>query len=140
MVTKIALFFISPAGFQVSRLKKELLVCCEERDSAQLERDLLNNRFKHLETELESERSTHTERTREARGLEVRLGFSSTESGTEEPTIKCGDGQSQTPRAVFPILQVDKAFTWSSASLGKSSVCLVEHKTRLEDWICPPLI
>lgn len=75
MVTKIALFFVSPVGFQVSRLKKELLACCEERDSAQLERDLLNNRFKHLETELESERSTHTERTREARGLEVRLGY-----------------------------------------------------------------
>lgn len=62
-----------PSTFQVSRLKKELLVCCEERDSAQLERDLLNNRFKHLESELESEKSTHTDRTREIRGLEVRL-------------------------------------------------------------------
>lgn len=46
-------------------------MCCEERDSAQLERDLLNNRFKHLETELEAEKSAHTERTREVRGLEV---------------------------------------------------------------------
>lgn len=59
--------------FQVSRLKKELLVCSEERDSAQLERDLLNNRFKHLESELETEKSTHTDRTREIRGLEVSL-------------------------------------------------------------------
>lgn len=58
---------------QVSRLKKELLVCSEERDSAQLERDLLNNRLKHLESELETEKSTHTDRTREVRGLEVRL-------------------------------------------------------------------
>lgn len=57
--------------FQVSRLKKELLACSEERDSAQLERDLLNNRFKHLESELEAEKSTHTDRTREIRGLEV---------------------------------------------------------------------
>lgn len=59
--------------FQVSRLKKELLVCSEERDSAQLERDLLNNRFKHLESELETEKSTHTDRTREIRSLEVSL-------------------------------------------------------------------
>lgn len=54
-------------------MKKELLVCSEERDSAQLERDLLNNRLKHLESELESEKSTYTDRTREIRGLEVRL-------------------------------------------------------------------
>lgn len=57
---------------QVSRLKRELLVCGEERDSAQLERDLLSNRLKHLESEMESEKSTHTDRTREIRGLEVR--------------------------------------------------------------------
>lgn len=50
-------------------------MCCEERDSAQLERDLLNNRFKHLESELESEKSAHTERTREVRGLEVSLSY-----------------------------------------------------------------
>lgn len=61
------------ACFQVSRLKKDLLVCSEERDSVQLERDLLNNRLKHLESELESEKSTHTDRNREVRGLEVRL-------------------------------------------------------------------
>lgn len=47
-------------------------MCSEERDSAQLERDLLNNRFKHLESERESERSSQTERAREIRGLEVR--------------------------------------------------------------------
>lgn len=46
-------------------------MCCEERDGAQLERDLLNNRFKHLEAELEAEKSAHTERSREVRGLEV---------------------------------------------------------------------
>lgn len=62
-----------PSRFQVSRLKKELLVCSEERDSAQLERDLLNNRLKHFESELETEKSTYTDRTREIRGLEVNL-------------------------------------------------------------------
>lgn len=38
-----------------------------------MERDLLSNRFKHLESELESEKSVYTERTREVRGLEVSL-------------------------------------------------------------------
>ncbi|KAM4725114.1 cingulin isoform 3-T3 [Anableps anableps] len=58
---------------EVSRLKKELLTCSEERDSAQLERDLLNNRLKHLENELESERSSHSDRGREIRGLEDKI-------------------------------------------------------------------
>lgn len=48
-------------------------MCSEDRDSAQLERDLLNNRFKHLESERESERSSQTDRAREIRGLEVSL-------------------------------------------------------------------
>lgn len=48
-------------------------MCSEERDSAQLERDLINNRFKHLESELETEKSSQTDRSREIRGLEVRL-------------------------------------------------------------------
>lgn len=48
-------------------------MCSEERDGAQLERDLLNNRLKHVESDIESEKSTHTDRTREIRGLEVRL-------------------------------------------------------------------
>lgn len=77
MVTTVAPSSVQfTVRFQVSRLKKELLVCCEERDSAQLERDLLNNRFKHLESELDSEKSAHTERTRDIRGLEVRLRVS----------------------------------------------------------------
>ena len=57
---------------QASRLKKDLLACAEERDGAQLERDLLSSRLKHLESELESERSSHTDRGREIRALEVR--------------------------------------------------------------------
>ena len=57
---------------QVCRLKKDLLACGEERDGAQLERDLLSSRLKHLESELESDRSSHTDRGREIRALEVR--------------------------------------------------------------------
>lgn len=59
-------------------------MCNEERDSAQLERDLLNNRFKHLESELESEKSVHTERTREVRSLEVSVRLSGTEASQIE--------------------------------------------------------
>ncbi|KAM9824644.1 cingulin [Neosynchiropus ocellatus] len=58
---------------EVSRLKKELLTCSEERDSAQLERDLLGNRLKHLEDELETEKSTQTDRSREVRSLEDKI-------------------------------------------------------------------
>lgn len=58
-------------------------MCSAERDSAQLERDLLNNRFKHLESELESEKNVQTEHTREVRGLEVSARL----SGTKESQI-----------------------------------------------------
>ncbi|XP_028254337.1 cingulin isoform X2 [Parambassis ranga] len=73
---------------EVSRLKKELLVCSEERDSAQLERDLLNNRLKHLESELESEKSTHTDRTREIRGLEDKIKTMEIELDEERSSVE----------------------------------------------------
>uniref|UniRef100_H3DKY2 Cingulin b n=1 Tax=Tetraodon nigroviridis TaxID=99883 RepID=H3DKY2_TETNG len=73
---------------EVSRLKKELLLCSEERDSAQLERDLLNNRFKHLESELESEKSVHTERTREVRGLEDKIKTLEIELDEERSSVE----------------------------------------------------
>lgn len=47
-------------------------MCGEERDSAQLERDLFTNRLKHLESEIEMEKNNHTDRSREIRVLEVR--------------------------------------------------------------------
>lgn len=72
MEKQLNLHIMASILLQVSRLKKELLVCSEERDSAQLERDLLSNRLKHLDSELESEKSAHTDRTREIRALEVR--------------------------------------------------------------------
>ncbi|XP_008282075.1 cingulin isoform X1 [Stegastes partitus] len=73
---------------EVSRLKKELLVCSEERDSAQLERDLLNNRLKHLESELESEKSTHTDRGREIRGLEDKIKSLEIELDEERSSVE----------------------------------------------------
>ncbi|XP_035799806.2 cingulin isoform X2 [Amphiprion ocellaris] len=73
---------------EVSRLKKELLTCSEERDSAQLERDLLNNRLKHLESELESEKSTHTDRGREIRGLEDKMKSLEIELDEERSSVE----------------------------------------------------
>ncbi|XP_041868395.1 cingulin isoform X2 [Melanotaenia boesemani] len=73
---------------EVSRLKKELLSCSEERDSAQLERDLLNNRLKHLESELESERSTQTDRSREIRGLEDKIKTLEIELDEEKSSVE----------------------------------------------------
>ncbi|XP_051527713.1 cingulin-like isoform X2 [Myxocyprinus asiaticus] len=58
---------------EVSRLKKDLLSCSEERDSAQLDKELLSSRLKHLESELETERSSQTDRGREIRQLEDKL-------------------------------------------------------------------
>ncbi|KAJ8000331.1 hypothetical protein DPEC_G00203720 [Dallia pectoralis] len=73
---------------EVSRLKKELLDCGEERDSAQLERDLLSSRFKHLESELESEKSSHTDRHRDIRGLEDKVKTMEIELEEEKGSVE----------------------------------------------------
>ncbi|XP_062385201.1 cingulin isoform X2 [Sardina pilchardus] len=58
---------------EVSRLKRELLTSAEERDSAQLDRDVMAGRLKHLESELESEKGSHSDRGREIRSLEDKV-------------------------------------------------------------------
>lgn len=73
---------------EVSRLKKELLTCSEERDSAQLERDLLSNRLKHLESELDAEKSTQTDRSREIRGLEDKIKTLEIELDEEKSSVE----------------------------------------------------
>lgn len=56
----------------MSRLKKELLLVCEERDNHQLDKELLTNRLRHLEGEVEASKNNHNEKSREVRILEVR--------------------------------------------------------------------
>ncbi|KAL4636136.1 cingulin [Arapaima gigas] len=58
---------------EVTRLKKELLACSEERDNAQLDKEMLTNRIKHLETELENQKGSHADRSREVRILEDKV-------------------------------------------------------------------
>ncbi|KAI4878508.1 hypothetical protein NFI96_010451 [Prochilodus magdalenae] len=79
---------LKTAQEEVSRLKKELLTCSEERDSAQLDKELLSSRLKHLESELDTERTSQTDRSREIRQLEdkvktLEIELEEEKSGTE---------------------------------------------------------
>lgn len=57
---------------EVSRLKKDLLSCSEDRDIAQLDKELLSSRLKNLESEMET-KSSHTDHSREIRQLEDKV-------------------------------------------------------------------
>lgn len=56
----------------MTRLKKEFLLACEERDNHQLDKELLANRLRHLEQELEGSKNSVSEKSRESRLLEVK--------------------------------------------------------------------
>jgi len=56
----------------MSRQKRELLLTCEERDNHQLDKELLTNRLRHLEGEIEASKNSQNEKSREIRLLEVR--------------------------------------------------------------------
>lgn len=58
---------------ELARQKKELFACYEEKDNIVLDKELLTNRVKHLESELETQRSTHTDRSREIRSMEDKV-------------------------------------------------------------------
>uniref|UniRef100_A0A4W5P5P7 Uncharacterized protein n=1 Tax=Hucho hucho TaxID=62062 RepID=A0A4W5P5P7_9TELE len=73
---------------EVSRLKKELLMCGEERESAQLERDLLSSRLKHVESELDSERSSQMDHNREIRSLEGKMKTMEIELDEEKSSVE----------------------------------------------------
>ncbi|XP_033958775.1 cingulin isoform X1 [Pseudochaenichthys georgianus] len=58
---------------EISRQKKELLLTCEERDNHQLDKELLSNRLRHLEGEMEAGKNAQNEKTRENRIMEDKL-------------------------------------------------------------------
>lgn len=58
-------------SWQISRQKKEILVVSEERDNHQLDKELLSNRLRHLEGEIEANKNSYNEKAREIRILEV---------------------------------------------------------------------
>lgn len=47
------------------------MLASEERDNHQLDKELLTNRLRHLEGELEASKNSYNEKTREIRMLEV---------------------------------------------------------------------
>lgn len=47
------------------------MLACEERDNHQLDKELLTNRLRHLEEEIEASKNNLNEKTREIRILEV---------------------------------------------------------------------
>ncbi|XP_061104716.1 cingulin [Conger conger] len=73
---------------EVARLKKDLLSCAEERDNAQLDKELLSNRLRHLEGELESQKASQSDRSREVRGLEDKVKHLELELDEERNSVE----------------------------------------------------
>lgn len=61
----------------MARQKKELFSSYEDRDNALLDKEMLTNRLKHMESEIETQRTTQNDRSREIRSLEVCFTFTS---------------------------------------------------------------
>ncbi|XP_013865149.1 cingulin [Austrofundulus limnaeus] len=58
---------------EMCRQKRELQLVCEERDNHQLDKELLTNRLRHLEGEVEAGKNSLSEKAREVRILEDKL-------------------------------------------------------------------
>uniref|UniRef100_A0A4W6FU39 Cingulin n=1 Tax=Lates calcarifer TaxID=8187 RepID=A0A4W6FU39_LATCA len=72
----------------MSRQKKELLLVCEERDNHQLDKELLTNRLRHLEGEMEASKNNLNEKTREVRILEDKLKRMELELEEEKSSVE----------------------------------------------------
>ncbi|XP_068591523.1 cingulin isoform X2 [Cebidichthys violaceus] len=73
---------------EMSRQKKELLLICEERDNHQLDKELLANRLRHLDGEMETVKNGHNEKTREIRILEDKLKRMELELEEEKSSVE----------------------------------------------------
>ncbi|KAJ0000426.1 hypothetical protein NQD34_012268 [Periophthalmus magnuspinnatus] len=73
---------------EMTRLKKELLLACEERDNHQLDKELLTNRLRHLETEMENGKNSQNEKIREVRLLEDKLKRQELELEEEKSSVE----------------------------------------------------
>ncbi|CAL9705734.1 unnamed protein product [Knipowitschia caucasica] len=73
---------------EMSRLKKELLLACEERDNHQLDKELMMNRMRHLEGELENGKNSLNEKIREVRLLEDKLKRQELELEEEKSSVE----------------------------------------------------
>ncbi|KAM9782621.1 cingulin [Neosynchiropus ocellatus] len=73
---------------EMSRHKKELLLVCEERDNHQLDKELLSNRLRHLEAEMETVRNGQNDKSREIRILEDKLKRMALELEEEKSSVE----------------------------------------------------
>ncbi|KAI7799153.1 cingulin isoform X2 [Triplophysa rosa] len=149
---------------EVSRLKKDLLSCSEERDSAQLDKELLSSRLKNLESEMETKRSSHTDHSRELRQMEdkvktLEIELDEERSGTDLMNERITRSREQVDqlrselmqeRSARHDLEMDKSalerqvkeFKSRLADLGtqtrpSAGVTLLENKVQeLEDRLC----
>ncbi|XP_056597787.1 cingulin isoform X2 [Triplophysa dalaica] len=149
---------------EVSHLKKDLLSCSEERDSAQLDQELLSSRLKNLESEMETKRSSHTDHSRELRQLEdkvktLEIELDEEKSGTDLMNERITRSREQVDqlrselmqeRSARHDLEMDKSalerqvkeFKSRLADLGtqtrpSAGVTLLENKVQeLEDRLC----
>ncbi|KAM3613757.1 uncharacterized protein V6R79_004727 [Siganus canaliculatus] len=73
---------------EMSRQKKELLLAVEERDNHQLDKELLTNRLRHLEGEVETGKNSYNEKAREIRILEDKLKRMELELEEEKSSVE----------------------------------------------------
>ncbi|XP_034030676.1 cingulin isoform X2 [Thalassophryne amazonica] len=73
---------------EISRQKKELLLICEERDNHQLDKELLSNRLRHLDGEMEASKNSLNEKVREIRSLEDKLKRMEVELEEEKSSVE----------------------------------------------------
>nr|XP_040021066.1 cingulin isoform X3 [Gasterosteus aculeatus aculeatus] len=95
---------------EMSRQKKEILLVCEERDNHQLDKELLTNRVRHLEGEMEAFKNGQNEKTREIRILEdklkrMELELEEEKSGSEMLTERVGRSRDQIDQLRSELMQ-----------------------------------
>ncbi|XP_062395093.1 cingulin [Sardina pilchardus] len=73
---------------ELSRQKKEYIACSEEKDNALLDRELLTNRLRHLEVEVENQRGSQSDKAREMRSMEDKLKHLEMELEEEKNTVE----------------------------------------------------
>lgn len=71
---------------ELTRQKKELFSCYEERDNAVLDKELITNRLKHLEGEMETQRSTRSDHSQKIRSMEDKIKHLELELDEEKNT------------------------------------------------------
>ncbi|XP_028649871.2 cingulin isoform X1 [Erpetoichthys calabaricus] len=73
---------------EITKLKHELQECQEEKDHANLDKELLTNRLQHVEAEIKSNQHTKDDRSRQIKILEDKLKHMELELDEERTTVE----------------------------------------------------